>query len=605
LIPREKIDDVRERTNIVEVTKRHVELKRAGTASWKGLCPFHSEKTPSFHVHESRQFFHCFGCGEKGDVFAFLTKIEQRSFVEVLRDLAREAGVELPERSMTSAERQALAEAESERERMLRAVDLAARFFETQLLSPAGAAAREYLAGRGISPQTAARFRVGYAPAGWDVLQRHLKAEQVPLLLAERLGLVGAHERGQYDFFRDRVMLPVMDRQKRPVGFSSRLLDPEAKERKYVNSPDSPLFHKKEQLYGLPFAIDAMRRSGLAIIVEGNFDVLSLHEAGIEEAVAPMGTALTEQQMTQVGRIASRVVVVFDGDEAGERAAKKCVPLFVDADVDGRVARLPHGVDPDDFVRNQGADAFRRLVDGAVPAVDYFVDCLSREAADPTVPGRVHLLEQAAPLLASLRSEAARTLYVARVAAMLGVGQRDVERAVRAARIGRRPDAPAAIPTAPPAMAPRRDLPPEELESLVLLVSRPDLARMPEARRALDLLTDPGLRVLYRAALERLEGGGRLDVPAWLDEGPAEVRPTVAAAMMDDRYEGFEGADRALRSLVQRLERARIEAEIAQTKIELERARKSGDESAVRAISLREIELIRTKLGLSRSPEAC
>ena len=326
LLPREKIDDVRERTNIVDVVKRYVELKRAGTGSFKGLCPFHAEKTPSFHVHEQRQFFHCFGCGEKGDVFSFLVKIEQRSFMEVLRDLARQAGVDMPEQTLTPAERKAAEEIVSERERMLRAVEEATRFFEEQLASPGGAAARGYLENRGISKATSERFRVGYAPPGWDSLQKHLASRHVQAELAERLGLVGKGERGPYDFFRDRVMLPVLDRQKRPVGFSSRLLDPDAKERKYVNSPDSPLFHKKENLYGLHAAIDAIRRSGTAILVEGNFDVMTLHEAGIEEAVAPMGTALTIEQIKMLARMAKRIVVVFDGDSAGSRAAEKLCP---------------------------------------------------------------------------------------------------------------------------------------------------------------------------------------------------------------------------------------------------------------------------------------
>src|SRR3569832_1975422 len=247
LVPREKIDDVRDRTNIVDVVKRYVELKRAGTGSWKGLCPFHTEKTPSFHVHETRQFFHCFGCGEKGDVFGFLQKIDQRSFTEVLRDLAQQAGVELPEREMSPGERRARQEAESERDRLLRVMELATAFFESCFAAPPGEAAR--------------------ADVGAD---------------AERLGLVCVNERGRYDFFRDRVMLPVFDRQKRVIGFGSRLLDPEAKDRMFVNSPDSPLFHKKECLYGLHVALEAIRKSGTAIVVEGNIDVLALHEAGIE-----------------------------------------------------------------------------------------------------------------------------------------------------------------------------------------------------------------------------------------------------------------------------------------------------------------------------------
>jgi DNA primase len=622
LLPREKIDEIRERTNIVEIVKRHVELRRAGSASWMGLCPFHAEKTPSFHVHESRQFFHCFGCGEKGDVFSFVTKIEQRSFSEVLRDFAREAGLELPERKLSAAERQALADAESERERLLRATEVATTFFQEQLRGPAGAEARAYLASRGISEGVIELFRIGYAPGqagqgGADSLGRHLAAKGVAPATAEQLGLLGVGERGRYDFFRERVMLPVLDRQKRPTGFSSRLLDPEAKERKYLNSPDSPLFHKKDLLYGQHAALDAIRRSRVAVVVEGNFDVLSLHQAGMAEAVAPMGTALSTEQVALLGRLADRVVVVFDGDEAGRRAARKAVRLFVEANVDGRIARLPAGSDPDDFVRREGAAAFQKLVDGGRPVVEQLIDDLAR-ATEATIPDRMKALEEVAPVLAQVRDQTARELYVGRLASTFGLAQSQVWRVVRAAISssrqrrddGGRPSAGREIgevaggtgAVAPPRPV-GREVPRDELEALVLLVSKPALARLPAARRVQELLTDPALRSLARSALAGLQegAGGHFDTAAWLDTGPEDVREAVSSALMDGRFEGLRDDERTLRSLILRLERARLEAEINVTKAALDRARQSGDDAAVRAMSLREIELIRTKLGLSQA----
>ncbi len=597
MIPREKIDDVRERTNLVEVVRRHLELKRAGTASWKGLCPFHAEKTASFNVHETKQYFHCFGCGEKGDVFSFLTKIEQRSFMDVLRDLARQAGVDLPERQMSPAERKAEAEAESERERMFRAVEAATSFFEAQLAQPGGETARAYLATRGISPETAAKFRLGYAPAGWDALQKHLAGKQVPPAMAERLGLVGANERGRYDFFRDRVMLPVFDRQKRPLGFSSRLLDPEAKDRKYVNSPDSPLFHKKDNLYGLHAALDSIRRTGQAVIVEGNFDVLSLHDAGVQEAVAPMGTALTAEQVGALSRVARSIVVVFDGDEAGQRAGRKTLPLFLDADVDGRLARIPSGVDPDDFVRKQGADAFRRLLEGARPVVEQFIDDLSRET-DGTIPGRVRALETAAPVLAKVRNPTARELYAGRLASTLGLQSAQVTRALRAALAERQGES---APAEPAPSAPHRVPGKEQLEALALLAAHPALAATAEALRVSELLIDPGVRHIYRIALDGLRRGERVDVPAWLDAGPPDVRESVGAAVMDGRYDAADSPERALRALLSRLELSRVAAEIESVKREHQEALAQGDTERARAISMRELELLRTKDGLSNA----
>jgi DNA primase len=607
LLPREKIDDVRDRTNIVDIVRRYVELKRAGTGSWKGLCPFHAEKTPSFNVHEQRQYFHCFGCGEKGDVFSFLVKIEQRSFMEVLRDLASQAGVDLPEVKQSPAERQAAAEAESERERMLRVMDAATSFFEAQLAAPVGGAARAYLDKRGVSSGLRASFRLGYALPAWDALQKHLASLHIPSSVAEQLGLVGANERGRYDFFRDRVMLPVLDRQKRPIGFSSRLLDPEAKERKYVNSPDSPLFHKKENLYGLHVALEAIRRSGTAIVVEGNFDVLSLHEAGVQEAVAPMGTALTSEQVKLLSRAAKRIVVVFDGDAAGARAAEKAIPIaveaglfFAEADADGRVAQMPAGVDPDDFVRAQGAEAFRALVERARPMLDHLIQ---QAADDATIPGKADTARRVVEVLAKVKNQLVRDLYMRELAAKLRVPVSQVMRMVRDTAVERRlaPASPPASAGDPPTAQAevQRDPPRDELAVFALLVSHPELASTEQAGRVLDLLVDPGMRQVYRMALQALQAGQRADVPAWLDACPAEIRAAVGAAMMDGAWEKVETAEEALRAVVSRLGRSRTEVEIVLAERQHREARARGDESEARSISMREMDLIRSKLGLA------
>ncbi len=600
LLPREKIDDVRERTNIVDVVKRYVELKRAGAGSFKGLCPFHVEKTPSFHVHEQRQFFHCFGCGEKGDVFTFLVKIEQRSFMEVLRDLARQSGVDIPEKSMTPAERKAAEDALSDRERMLRAMEEATQFYQAQLAGPAGAAARAYIDGRGITKPVSERFRLGYAPGQGAALRHHLSSRQVPDELAERLGLLGRNERGHYDFFRDRVMLPVLDRQKRPIGFASRLLDPDAKERKYVNSPDSPLYHKKENLYGLHAAIDSIRRGGTAVVVEGNFDVLSLHEAGIDEAVAPMGTALTAEQILLLARAAKRIVVVFDGDAAGARAADKTVALaveagmfFAEADADGRIAELPSGVDPDEFVRAQGPEAFRALLAQARPMVDHLIQ---RAADDPTVPGKAHTAKRVVEVLAQLRNPLVRDLYVRDLAAKLGVPVSQVARMVREAQNhGQR----GAVEVAPVAQSVTRRLPADELEALALLVAQPTLASSGIAQETMSMLRDPALRQLYAFALDMLQVSGRVDVPACLDHGPAEIRQEVARALMDGRWEGVVAAEDAMHALLLKLQRSRVDSELADAQRQHREAMARGDEQEARAISIREMDLIRAKLGLA------
>ena len=618
LVPREKIDDVRDRTNIVDVIKRYVELKRAGTGSWKGLCPFHTEKTPSFHVHETRQFFHCFGCGEKGDVFGFLGKVEQRTFAEVLRDLAEQAGIELPERApMSPAERKARVDAESERDRLLRVSDLAAGFFEQCFAAAGGEAARAYVDKRGIRAETRQRFRVGYAPAGWKALQDFLAQKGVSPADAERLGLVGVNERGRYDFFRDRVMLPVFDRQKRVIGFGSRLLDPEAKDRKYVNSPDSPLFHKKECLYGLHVALEAIRKSGTAIVVEGNFDVLALHDAGIEEAVAPMGTALTSEQLGLLDRVSNRIVLVFDGDSAGKRAANKAsVPMAAldkPALITGlRIARMPAGIDPDDFVRDNGAKAFRDLVDNARPVLDHVIH---EAGKDPSIPGRMTALDEIASILVTVKNPTAQELYARQLGAVLGFTSQQVGRALRDARdrenatrmrsqAARAADGALEAPAHLPAVTllapslPERTLPRDELELLTLFVTYPELATAPEAARAGDLLVDPAARELYRTARSLLVEHGRLDIPAWLEAGPPDVRRSISVALMDEGVSRADNPSVKLRALTARLELQRVEAEISMNGRLLEQARTRGDAATTRAMMVRCMELDKTKQGL-------
>src|SRR5262245_18156717 len=511
-----------------------------------GLCPFHGEKTPSFHVNEAKSYFFCFGCGEKGDAITFLTKIEQRPFMDVLQELAGAAGVDLDLKPLSPAERQARQKAESERDRMFRAMELAAAFFEGQYASDAGEAARAYVEKRGIGNAVRERFRVGYAPARRDALSSHMSEHKMPTSVLDTLGLAGSNERGRYDFFRDRVMLPVIDRQKRVIGFGGRLLDPDAKDRKYVNSPESPLFHKKKSLYGLHAALDQIRRTGQAIIVEGNFDVLALHEAGIEEAVAPMGTALTEEQVDELQRLARTIVVVFDGDAAGQRGGAKAIPLFVDAGIlGGRVARLPAGVGPDDFVRDsqRGPEAFRRLVEGARPMLDQFIQDV---ASDANVPDRVAALRTIAALIVRVKDQTVREIYAGQLPGILRIEAQQVRRAMQEAvataqRQVRPPETAPATPAAAPvpAQAPPARIPTEELELLVVLAKYPELLGTSDAGRGGDLLVHPLARQLNRAAVEQSAGAGALDIPAWLETVAVADRATIATGLKDERFAGL------------------------------------------------------------------
>jgi DNA primase len=378
LIADEAIRTVRERASLSEFVAEVVSLKRRG-ASGLGLCPFHSEKTPSFNVNEERGFFHCFGCGEHGDVFTFLMKTQALSFPEAVQQVADRVGVELP-RELGGGARPPTAG-------LVEAHVLAADFYRAALRGPAGTGARAYLAERGVTDASVERFGLGYAPAAGDVLARHLRARGIGREVALETGLVLPRDRGgEFDRFRDRIMFPIADGSGRVCAFGGRILPgatrPGDPPPKYLNSPESPIFRKGRVVYGLPLAREAIRRRERVVVVEGYLDVIALAQAGVEEVVAPLGTALTIDQLRVLRRFSDRVIACFDGDDAGRRAAARAFPIFVDAGLWGYGVFLPAGDDPDTFVRTHGPAAAERALGAAVPLVDAFVRDLAGPRAD-------------------------------------------------------------------------------------------------------------------------------------------------------------------------------------------------------------------------------
>lgn len=425
---------IRSRTDIVELVSAYVSLRRQGKR-YVGLCPFHSEKTPSFTIDRDRGLFYCFGCGAGGDVFEFVMRAQGVSFPEALRELARRAGIPLEEGG----------EQRGEWERWLRAADGAATFFERCLAHPeTGRAAREYLERRGVDPATCRRFRLGYAPDAWDQLLRALTSQGYEGQLLERLGFVHPRaEGGWYDLFRHRLMFPILDLQGRPVAFGGRALR-DGDQPKYLNSKDSPLFAKGRTLYGLYQAREAIHRTGRAVIVEGYMDLVSCHQYGIQEAVATLGTALTPEQAALLRRHCQEVVLVYDSDEAGRRATERALPILEEAGVQARVAVLPEGLDPDGFLHRHGREEFLKLVDCALPLVHFAIDSGLRRHP-PTPEGKARLVDEVLSLIASIRHEVARSEYIAQLSQRVGVGEDAVRARLRAlqrgqARAGQQPD---------------------------------------------------------------------------------------------------------------------------------------------------------------------
>lgn len=376
------LDELRARVPLSETIAKRITITRAGR-EFKGCCPFHGEKTPSFYVNDTKGFFHCFGCGAHGDVIGFVMRYDRLGFVETIESLAQQAGLEVPRLSREEVEKA------SKQKTLHQLCEAACAFFEQHLRQKSGRAAYEYLKGRALSDDAMARFRLGYAPAEGGLLVTHLKQQGYELAQMMEVGLVRKSEqRGDhYSFFRDRVMFPVTDRRGRVVAFGGRIMQGDGP--KYINSPDHPLFHKGKLLYSLPRAAEAASRGAPVVVVEGYMDVISMVEAGFAGAVAPLGTALTENQMEELWKLGSNApVLCFDGDAAGQRAAtralERALPLLGPSR-SVKFAFITGAKDPDDLIRASGPKAMQTVIDQAIPLSD-MIWKVETESNDLTTP---------------------------------------------------------------------------------------------------------------------------------------------------------------------------------------------------------------------------
>src|SRR5512137_1509360 len=480
MIPDSIIEEIRNRTDVVAVIGRHVELQRSGR-TWKGCCPFHGERTPSFHVYPEDKHFKCYGCGEYGDVFKFLQKLEGKEFPEVVRALAAEVGVEIPEETVEDS-----AEAKrrrKERAEALAACDAAARYWQARLWSPHGEPGRAYLASRGVSEEESRRFRVGIAAQEWNDLPPRLAAKEIGLAAVERAGLRVESDRGGYDRFRGRLMFPIAAIDGVVVGFGARAMG-EEKGAKYINTPETVLYKKSRVLYGLDLARESIRKTRSAVLVEGYFDVIGLHQAGVKNAVAVCGTALTPEHLELLERCDCReVVILFDGDQAGLAAPAKAAQVLLPSAVSGKVAVLPSGagkVDPDDFARAHGKEGVDALLAAAMPLTDFLIlRAVERHcpggAPDAPVEAKLAAVRELAPLVRLAPEGLARTTFEERIA-------RRIELDLQALRdeIQGRPRAPspgAAPRSRPAAPGPRASLllPGPAVDALGILAGHPGL----------------------------------------------------------------------------------------------------------------------------------
>jgi len=542
MIPDDKVREVRERAPILEVISDYMSLRKSG-ANYQGLCPFHGEKSPSFNVNPARGIFHCFGCGAGGNVVTFVMRMEGISFPQAVKFLAKRVGVDIPERPLSRDEKRKV----DEQEQLYVINELAGEFYRRVLESDeAGAAGRSYLERRGVDRETAATYRLGFAPAGWDNLAKHLQRKGIAPEQAENLGLLRKREGagGYYDTFRNRLLFTISDLHGRAIGFGGRVMDDSLP--KYINSPESPVYRKSEVLFGLDLAKKGMREKGSAIIVEGYFDHLALFRAGYTNVVATCGTALTPPHLKLLKRYAERVYMLFDGDDAGRKATVRSMELFLEESFPARVVEVPAEDDPDTFLRREGAAAFAPLLETARPIFEFFYRGLMKNLDTRGVEGKVAFVNEVAPRLLKIADPVERALYEKEISRAVGIDQGMLQQKVGIA-------APRPKPQAKPEL---RTAGTEEV-LLTLMVKFPEVVERVREHGAVKLFSAAHLGVA-EAILGQSEAG-EVDLPLILEqlESPEE-RARLFSLFVEDAHLEDMNALKAFEQCRQTLERGAL-----------------------------------------------
>jgi len=417
----EQIEEVRSRSDIVSVIGRYVRLKRAGSG-YTGLCPFHNEKTPSFHVNPARQMYKCFGCGVGGNVLTFVMEYENLTFPEAMEMLAQEAGIELPKQELTAQQKQQ----ESLRQTLLEINKKAARYYFALLKSPRGKPGYDYLTGRGLSDETILHFGLGYAGQGGGELYQYMKKEGYSDSVLKETGLFKMDERGAYDKFWNRVMFPIMDANNRVIGFGGRVMG-DAKP-KYLNSPETRIFDKSRNLFGLNYAKRGKRSN--MILCEGYMDVIALHQAGFTNAVASLGTAFTEQQANLIRRYTDEVLLTYDSDGAGIKAAMRAIPMLRRAGITGKVIHMEPYKDPDEFIKNLGAEEFEKRMEEAQNSFFFEIEVIKKNYSMSDPEQKTKFIHETARKLLVFEDKIQRDNYLEAVAARYNIKTEDLRQLV-------------------------------------------------------------------------------------------------------------------------------------------------------------------------------
>lgn len=423
-VPEDIIDEIRSRCNIVDVIRSYIPIKKAGGGTWKALCPFHNEKTPSFTISEPRGRYHCFGCGAGGDAFRFIMDWEKVDFPNAIHLLASKCGVIIPEKTYSNPqERQQAQQRAGKRERIYQVNKEFAEWYALLLKNNPNWPVSQYLASRGIPPEIAQKFQLGAAPDSWDsslVYGKELNFTEEELL-ESGIALQNEESKRVYDRFRNRLIFPIWNEQGRVVGFSARTIEKEAPGAKYVNSPETPVFRKSNILYALPLARKAIQERNMVILCEGQLDTIAMHRAGLECTVAPQGTAFTDEQARILKRYTDRVYLAFDSDSAGQKATARALELLLPLDFEIKIMRFPAGSDPDEIYKNSGEDGINKLVDQAVDMLDFLCEIIFPKHDVNTPFGKSRIIGEMLGYFRKISKPVAREMYIQELSSRLGV----------------------------------------------------------------------------------------------------------------------------------------------------------------------------------------
>jgi DNA primase len=575
--------NVKQQADIVKVIEGYIRLRKAGAQNYSGLCPFHKEKSPSFSVHAVRQFYHCFGCGQSGDVFSFVAKIENVGFPEAVRIVAQKCGIALPKREFSSPEEAAGAR---QRAKLLDLHEAAARFFEEQLNAPEGAVARQYLAGRGMTPEGIKAFRIGYSADSFGALRDRLSgmADGETLRLS---GLFSSKEQQDgtqgplYDRFRKRVMFPICNESGRVIAFTARTLETGDKAGpKYINSPETPLYTKGQVLFNLDKARTAIRQSEFALLVEGQMDCISVYLRGIQNVIATSGTAFTEQQVALLRRHTAQVVVNFDPDTAGANAAEKSIALLTEEGFTIKIVTLEGGLDPDRYIRERGLDEYVKALRGARRQSDYLIERARQMFPGQTSEAKVKAMNYLLPYIRKMPEKLARDQFAHDAAQKLDIDSAVLREELHQAALRRRDH----IEVRATALT---EVDRVLLRALAILDPENEQSR----RLAAQAITEQPAWFQHLgtfAALQALTTRAARD-PMEVVEDPAQ-RALMAEALLSETK---PPAESEVLSAVQQIQERAIEHRLRALRGEIADAERLGDDAALLAATQQKMELDR------------